>query len=178
AISSSAAGIILTLILVKRKGKKFSITRFIEKSGGSLISKSGQKKVNDLSSKESNQYPTVKHQQYFPQEPKSSSSSPSFPTTSRQGIDQTVIFQKITKIIEENPHLKIEDQQVLRFLAQNQGAAFESEIRSHFQQLPKTTIWRLVKRLEREELIELRKIAGQNLIKLRFDDKGPYSRHE
>jgi uncharacterized membrane protein len=181
AISSSAAGIILTLILVKRKGKKFSITRFIEKSGGSLISKSWQKKVNDLSSKESNQYPTVKDQQYFPHEPKSSSSStssPSFPTTSRQGIDQTVIFQKITKIIEENPHLKIEDQQVLRFLAQNQGAAFESEIRSHFQQLPKTTIWRLVKRLEREELIELRKIAGQNLIRLRFDDKGPYSHHE
>jgi uncharacterized membrane protein len=55
-------------------------------------------------------------------------------------------------------------------LAQNQGAAFESEIRNHFQELPKTTIWRLIKRLEREECIEIRKAAGQNLIKLRFDD--------
>jgi hypothetical protein len=176
----SVAGIILILIiLVKRKGKKFSITGFIEKSGSSLISKSGQKKVNDLASDESNQYSRIRPQHYFPQEPKSSYTSlPSFPTNSRQDIDQTVLLQKITKFIEENPHLKIEDQQVLRYLAQNQGAAFESEIRNHFQQLPKTTIWRLVKRLEREELIELRKAAGQNLIKLRFDDERPYSTKE
>jgi uncharacterized membrane protein len=66
--------------------------------------------------------------------------------------------------------LRLEDQQVLRFLAEKEGAAFESEIRGNFK-LPKTTIWRLVKRLEREELVEIRKAGGQNLIKLKFEDK-------
>ena len=79
-----------------------------------------------------------------------------------------MLLETVTKFLRDKPQLKLEDQQVLRFLAQNQGAAFESEIRNHFQDLPKTTIWRLIKRLEREDCIEILKAAGQNLIKLRF----------
>jgi uncharacterized membrane protein len=76
----------------------------------------------------------------------------------------------VGKIVEEKPHLRPEDQDVLRYLAEKEGAAFESEIRTKFE-LPKTTIWRLVKRLEREELVEIRKAGGQNLIKLKFEDR-------
>jgi len=72
-------------------------------------------------------------------------------------------------MLEEKANLRPEDQQVLSFLAENEGAAFESELRRKFQ-LPKTTIWRLVKRLQREELVEIRKAGGQNLIKLKFED--------
>ena len=75
-----------------------------------------------------------------------------------------------TVAIEEKPHLRPEDQDVLRYLAEKEGAAFESEIRTKFE-LPKTTIWRLVKRLVREELVEIRKAGGQNLIKLKFEDR-------
>jgi hypothetical protein len=85
-------------------------------------------------------------------------------------IDSSVLSHIVGKILEEKPHLRSEDRQVLKFLVEKEGAAFESEIRSKFQ-LPKTTIWRLVKRLEREELIEIRKAGGQNLIKLRFEDR-------
>jgi hypothetical protein len=85
-------------------------------------------------------------------------------------IDSSVLSHIVGKILEERPHLRPEDQQVLKFLVEKEGAAFESEIRSKFQ-LPKTTIWRLVKRLEREELVEIRKAGGQNLIKLRFEDR-------
>jgi hypothetical protein len=87
-------------------------------------------------------------------------------------IDRSVLGSIVDRILEERPHLRLEDQQVLRFLAEKEGAAFESEIRTKFQ-LPKTTIWRLVKRLEREELVEIRKAGGQNLIKLKFEDKMP-----
>ncbi len=87
-------------------------------------------------------------------------------------IDKSVLGRIVGRIIEERPHLRPEDQQVLTFLAEKEGAAFESEIRTKFQ-LPKTTIWRLVKRLEREELVEIRKAGGQNLIKLKFEDKMP-----
>jgi hypothetical protein len=85
-------------------------------------------------------------------------------------IDKSILSKIVGRIIEDRPHLRPEDQQVLRFLVEKEGAAFESEIRSKFQ-LPKTTIWRLVKRLEREELVEIRKAGGQNLIKLKFEDK-------
>ncbi|MDQ3967799.1 MAG: hypothetical protein M3275_05305 [Thermoproteota archaeon] len=91
-------------------------------------------------------------------------------TTSDSQIDSSILSHIVGNILVEKPHLRPEDQQVLKFLAEKEGAAFESEIRSKFQ-LPKTTIWRLVKRLEREELIEIRKAGGQNLIKLRFEDK-------
>jgi hypothetical protein len=91
-------------------------------------------------------------------------------TTSDSQIDRSVLSHIVGNILIEKPHLRPEDQQVLKFLAEKEGAAFESEIRSKFQ-LPKTTIWRLVKRLEREELVEIRKAGGQNLIKLRFEDR-------
>ncbi len=84
--------------------------------------------------------------------------------------DSSILSHIVGNILVEKPHLRPEDQQVLKFLAEKEGAAFESEVRSKFQ-LPRTTIWRLVKRLEREELVEIRKAGGQNLIKLRFEDK-------
>jgi uncharacterized membrane protein len=85
-------------------------------------------------------------------------------------IDSSILWRIVGNILVEKPYLRPEDQQVLKFLAEKEGAVFESEIRSRFQ-LPKTTIWRLVKRLEREELVEIRKAGGQNLIKLMFEEK-------
>jgi len=100
----------------------------------------------------------------------SASSEPG--TIPESQIDKSVLGRIVNRVLEERPHLRPEDQDVLKFLAEKEGAAFESEIRTKFQ-LPKTTIWRLVKRLEREELVEIRKAGGQNLIKLRFEDKMP-----
>jgi len=54
-------------------------------------------------------------------------------------------------------------------LADKEGAAFEGEIRNKFI-LPKTSLWRLIKRLEREDMIEVTKIGGQNLIKLKYQN--------
>jgi hypothetical protein len=87
-------------------------------------------------------------------------------------VDRNLLGAIVHRIIEERPHLRQEDRDVLVFLAQSEGAAFESEVRTKFQ-LPKTTVWRLVKRLEREELVEIRKAGGQNLIKLRFEGRQP-----
>jgi uncharacterized membrane protein YciS (DUF1049 family) len=99
---------------------------------------------------------------------------PSIPSiadsVSNSQMDRSILSRIVGNILTEKPHLRPEDQQVLKFLAEKEGAVFESEIRIKFQ-IPKTTIWRLVKRLEREELVEIRKAGGQNLIKLRFEDK-------
>ncbi len=86
--------------------------------------------------------------------------------------DRELLSRIVARIIGEKPSLRPEDRDVLNFLAEKEGAAFESEVRTKFS-LPKTTVWRLVKRLEREELVEIRKAGGQNLIKLRFEGRQP-----
>jgi uncharacterized membrane protein len=74
----------------------------------------------------------------------------------------------VSKMKSDKPYLRNEDKDLLDFLREKEGSAFESEIRIKFV-LPRTSLWRLIKRLEREELVEIRKIGGQNLIKLRID---------
>ncbi len=69
-------------------------------------------------------------------------------------------------LLGEHPHLRFEDREVLRFLAEMGGEAFASDIRERFK-MPRTSAWRLIRRLEREGLIEVRKVGGQSLIKLR-----------
>jgi uncharacterized membrane protein len=72
----------------------------------------------------------------------------------------------LDKIFGEKADLRLEDREAIQFLAEAGGEAFESEIRERFK-LPRTTVWRMIKRLEREEIVEIRKVGGQNLIKIR-----------
>ncbi|GEM_PF-1731986 len=72
----------------------------------------------------------------------------------------------LNKIASHKSHLRDYDKDVIIFIAENGGEVFESEIRDKFG-IPRTSVWRLVKRLEREELIEIRKAGGQNLIRIR-----------
>lgn len=72
----------------------------------------------------------------------------------------------LNKIFAEKPYLRDDDKDTINFIAEKGGEAFESEIRNKFE-LPKTTVWRLVKRLEREDLVEVKKAGGQNLIRIR-----------
>jgi uncharacterized membrane protein len=99
--------------------------------------------------------------------PKPSTPIPDEPVIPATTMERYVLSRMLTRILAEKPHLRPEDQAVLLYLAEKDGTAFESELRNKFL-LPKTTIWRLVKRLQREGLIEITKAGGQNLIKLRW----------
>jgi len=79
--------------------------------------------------------------------------------------DNFVVPDKET-IFRIKPELRQEDKDIVTFISENGGQAYESELRKKFL-LPRTTTWRAVKRLEREEIIEIKKIDQQNLIKLR-----------
>ncbi len=76
----------------------------------------------------------------------------------------------VSDAIRQKGNLKPEEKDILLYISEKEGAAFEGEIRNKFI-LPKTSLWRLIKRLERENLIEVTKIGGQNLIKLKLSDK-------
>jgi len=62
--------------------------------------------------------------------------------------------------------MREDDKQLVLFLEKNGGQAFERDLRKKFL-LPRTTMWRAVKRLERQGVIEIEKKDFQNLVRLR-----------
>ncbi|MGI0017795.1 MAG: helix-turn-helix transcriptional regulator [Nitrosotalea sp.] len=69
-------------------------------------------------------------------------------------------------IYKLKPELRQDDKEIIAFISEKGGQVFESELRKKFL-MPRTTMWRAVKRLEREDIVEIEKIDQQNLIKLR-----------
>lgn len=77
---------------------------------------------------------------------------------------QAVSFD-LDKLFGEHPNLRMDDKEVIRFLAQNRGETFAAEVRERFE-IPRTSLWRMIRRLEGEEIIEVATIGGQSLIRL------------
>jgi uncharacterized membrane protein len=71
------------------------------------------------------------------------------------------------KIFKENPQLNSEEKGVILFLAENEGKVFESQIRERFPDIPRTSLWRLVKRLEKLDIIRVKKIGLENQVELK-----------
>ena len=85
-------------------------------------------------------------------------------------INEVVTIQKndvldLETIFKLKPDLREDDKELVKFIFNNNGEALESELRKQFLQ-PRTTMWRAVKRLEREGVIEIEKKDLQNLVKL------------
>ena len=72
----------------------------------------------------------------------------------------------IEMIFKLKPDLREDDKELVKFIFNSGGEVLESELRKKFLQ-PRTTMWRAVKRLEREGVIEIEKKDLQNLVKLR-----------
>jgi uncharacterized membrane protein len=72
----------------------------------------------------------------------------------------------IDKLFEREKYLRPEEVQVIRFLAEKHGTAFEAELYEKLN-LPRTTTWRLLKRLEKMEIVDIRKSRRQNLVSIR-----------
>ena len=69
-------------------------------------------------------------------------------------------------IFKAKQDLREDDKEIINFISANGGQVYESELRKKFL-LPRTTMWRAVKRLERHGIIEIVKKDFQNVIKLR-----------
>ena len=79
-------------------------------------------------------------------------------------VEKTIVDLK--KIFKENPTLRYNDREILEFIAEKGGEALETEIREKFK-LPRTTAWRMTKRLQKEQIIDVQKIGEQNLLKIK-----------
>ena len=71
-------------------------------------------------------------------------------------------------IFNLRPEMREDDKEIIKFISENGGQVFESDLRKKFLQ-PRTTMWRAVKRLERLGIVEIYKKDLQNMVKLRND---------
>lgn len=78
----------------------------------------------------------------------------------------------LERLFKEHPELRMDDREVLKYLAENDGEAFAFDIRDRFD-IPRTSAWRMIQRLQRYEVVDERKIGGQSLVSI----KEKYRRH-
>ena len=78
----------------------------------------------------------------------------------------------LKRLFAEHPELRMDDREVLKYLAENDGEAFAFDIRDRFD-IPRTSAWRMIQRLQRYEVVNEKKIGGQSLISI----KEKYRRH-
>lgn len=71
----------------------------------------------------------------------------------------------LDRLFEEHPHLRVDDKEVLRFIAESGGEIFATELRERFN-VPRTSLWRMIRRLEREEVVDVSSVGGQSLVKI------------
>ena len=97
---------------------------------------------------------------------KQTRSSPILQTglTSESKTDANLLDTKT--IFNLRPEMREDDKEIVKFIFTNGGQALESDLRKKFLQ-PRTTMWRAVKRLERQGVIEISKKDLQNLVTLK-----------
>lgn len=81
------------------------------------------------------------------------------PKPKKRHIDTKRIFRRHKDLIPE-------EKQAIQFLVDNNGEAFEAELYDYVK-LPRTTTWRMVKRLKRMGIITVTKFRRQNLVRLK-----------
>lgn len=63
--------------------------------------------------------------------------------------------------------LSDEEIEVLRFIRERGGRALEAELRERFPYIPRTSMWRLIKRLEKQGIVRVKKVGLQNVVELK-----------
>jgi uncharacterized membrane protein len=87
------------------------------------------------------------------------------PTPEKESEKKSVDTDKIFNL---RPDMREDDKEIIKFISENGGQVFESDLRKKFLQ-PRTTMWRAVKRLERLGVVEIYKKDLLNMVKLRND---------
>jgi LPXTG-motif cell wall-anchored protein len=77
----------------------------------------------------------------------------------------SAVSYDLEALFADRPHLRLDDKEVIRFLAENGGESFAAEIRERFN-VPRTSLWRMIRRLQREEAVEVHNIGGQSLVRI------------
>ena len=83
---------------------------------------------------------------------------PAKPETPAPQVDLDAVFR-------DKPRLRTDDKAILRYV-QESGGAFITEVRERFD-MPKSSAWRMVKRLEEEGLLEVSTVGRETYLQLK-----------
>jgi uncharacterized membrane protein len=77
-------------------------------------------------------------------------------------------------ILEDYPYLRMDDKKALTLVAENGGGIFAAELRSRLG-LPKSSCWRMIRRLEKEGIFETKKVGRETFVQIssRYLDLDP-----
>ncbi|MGQ9479293.1 MAG: helix-turn-helix transcriptional regulator [Thermoproteota archaeon] len=63
--------------------------------------------------------------------------------------------------------LSVEEAEIVRYIKEKDGRVLEAELRERFPNIPRTSMWRTIKRLEKKGVVQVRKIGLQNVVELK-----------
>jgi uncharacterized membrane protein len=69
-------------------------------------------------------------------------------------------------IFSENPHLRFDEREVLKFIAEARAGVFVSELRKRFD-IPKSSAWRMIRRLEDNSIIVTESVGRETFVKIK-----------
>jgi uncharacterized membrane protein len=84
---------------------------------------------------------------------------------SRTKPEKRIADVDLDRVFEENPSLRTDEKAVLRYIHES-GGAYITEVRERFD-IPKSTAWRMMNRLEEANLIETRLVGRETYIKIK-----------
>ncbi|MEM2688096.1 MAG: hypothetical protein QXO47_05755 [Thermoproteota archaeon] len=60
-----------------------------------------------------------------------------------------------------------EEAEIVQYLRERGGRALEAELRERFPYIPRTSMWRMIRRLEKKGIVSVRKVGLQNVVELK-----------
>lgn len=71
----------------------------------------------------------------------------------------------LEKIFQEHPSLRLDEKEVIRFIAERGGEAFANEVRERFD-IPRSSAWRLLRRMTDEGILVEEKVENQSFYEI------------
>lgn len=71
----------------------------------------------------------------------------------------------LEKIFQEHPSLRLDEREVIRFIAERGGEAFANDVRERFD-IPRSSAWRLLRRMTDEGILVEEKVENQSFYKI------------
>jgi uncharacterized membrane protein len=85
--------------------------------------------------------------------------------------DEPTVNVDLGAVFKARPNLRTDDKAMLRFI-QERGGVFATEARDHFN-IPKSSAWRMIKRLEDEGLLRVTTVGRETYLQLREPEGSP-----
>jgi uncharacterized membrane protein len=71
----------------------------------------------------------------------------------------------LKKLFSQHLHLRLDEKEVIKYIARSKSGVFVSEVRKYFD-MPKSSTWRMIRRLEGEEIIKTSSVGRETFIQI------------